>query len=389
MLMVPKSARAHSIKSRVVPKSAVARERVKFCIRGLLGKDQRDTLTELCDVTHLLCAETVNIKEVDALEYRVHRVLSLLERDFPQSIHVITTHLLHHLPMYLKRFGPTYGFWMFPMERFNSWISRRILNRRFPEANVMETYRLFEFASFLQLTGQLPNGSTTDINPISESEDETEASDITSMAVDLPCERGHPGTIEECIVKDLISCYQSIYPVYVYLLSRYKKEKHAAKRENNVYDFPSFSQWYPTKRPMLSENEKSLLVDPSRDIIQFYAYTIRGKNNRLIKYGTSTGERVNSVHVSSYVRCCSADCDEVVFGRIITIFSHKFNENVHTLAHVHWYESATCDPQSGLYYCTLGSSNPSIPKVMLLLNLSRPLIHAVCEHKIWFMDNNY
>ena len=29
MLMVPKSARAHSINSRVVPKSAVARERVK------------------------------------------------------------------------------------------------------------------------------------------------------------------------------------------------------------------------------------------------------------------------------------------------------------------------------------------------------------------------
>ena len=29
MLMVPKSARAHSIKLRVVPKSAVARERVK------------------------------------------------------------------------------------------------------------------------------------------------------------------------------------------------------------------------------------------------------------------------------------------------------------------------------------------------------------------------
>ena len=29
MLMVPKSARAHSIKSWVVPKSAVARERVK------------------------------------------------------------------------------------------------------------------------------------------------------------------------------------------------------------------------------------------------------------------------------------------------------------------------------------------------------------------------
>ena len=37
MLMVPKSARAHSIKSRVVPKSAVARERVKKSKDVLIG----------------------------------------------------------------------------------------------------------------------------------------------------------------------------------------------------------------------------------------------------------------------------------------------------------------------------------------------------------------
>ena len=38
MLMVPKSARAHSIKSRVVPKSAVARERVNNNIGKVLLK---------------------------------------------------------------------------------------------------------------------------------------------------------------------------------------------------------------------------------------------------------------------------------------------------------------------------------------------------------------
>ena len=42
------------------------------------------------------------------------------------------------------------------MERFNSWISRRVLNRRFPEATVLATYRVFELTHFLELSGQLP-----------------------------------------------------------------------------------------------------------------------------------------------------------------------------------------------------------------------------------------
>ena len=101
---------------------------LKFCIRGLLGKQQRSTIFELCDVLALLCSEEVYLNEIDAIELRVHRVLSLLERDFPVSLHVIVFHLLHHLPEYLRRFGPVYGFWMYPYERFNSWINRRVLN---------------------------------------------------------------------------------------------------------------------------------------------------------------------------------------------------------------------------------------------------------------------
>ena len=123
-------------------KSVLASGILKFCIRGLLGDTQRKTLYEFCDVLSLLVAEGVNVSDLDSLEYRVHRVLSLLERDFPVSLHVIVFHLLHHLPMFIRRFGPTYGFWMYPMERFNSWVSRRVLNRRYPESTVLETYRL-------------------------------------------------------------------------------------------------------------------------------------------------------------------------------------------------------------------------------------------------------
>lgn len=38
--------------------------------------------------------------------------------------------------------GPVDSWWMYVYERMNSWICRRVTNRRHPEANVMETYRV-------------------------------------------------------------------------------------------------------------------------------------------------------------------------------------------------------------------------------------------------------
>lgn len=122
---------------------------LKYCLRGLLGKSQQITLFELCDVITLLTNDFINLPDIDGIEYRLHRVLSLLERDFPVSLHVIVFHLLHHVPMYIRRFGPVRGYWMYPMERFNSWISRRVMNRRYPEATVLQTYRVFELTYFL------------------------------------------------------------------------------------------------------------------------------------------------------------------------------------------------------------------------------------------------
>ncbi len=51
-------------------------------------------------------------------------------------------HLLRHIVDGMKAFGPVYGTWMYAYERFNSWLHRRVLNRRFPEATFMETYRV-------------------------------------------------------------------------------------------------------------------------------------------------------------------------------------------------------------------------------------------------------
>ena len=142
-------------------KQLVATNILKYCIRGTLGQQQRRTLFFFCDVLAQLCADSVNMSLLEQLEYDVHHSLSLIERDFPVSLNVIVFHLLHHLPFYLRRFGPARVFWMYPYERMNSWVIRRVHNRRYPEATVVETYRIFEWASFLQRSCELPSDAIT------------------------------------------------------------------------------------------------------------------------------------------------------------------------------------------------------------------------------------
>ena len=45
----------------------------------------------------------------------------------------------------MQQDGPEYGTWMYPYERFNSWICKRVLNRAIPEVTVVETYRVSVF----------------------------------------------------------------------------------------------------------------------------------------------------------------------------------------------------------------------------------------------------
>ena len=48
-------------------------------------------------------------------------------------------HLIRHIFDGVKHSGSVYASWMFAYERFNSWLHRRVMNRRYPEATLMET----------------------------------------------------------------------------------------------------------------------------------------------------------------------------------------------------------------------------------------------------------
>ena len=49
---------------------------------------------------------------------------------------------MHHIVQGIERFGPVYGTWMFPFERFNSWMCQRALNRAHPEATINIGYTM-------------------------------------------------------------------------------------------------------------------------------------------------------------------------------------------------------------------------------------------------------
>lgn len=131
---------------------------LKFCIRGLFGRQQHKTLFNLCDVLTHLCASKVT-RHYD-YEEETHYTLVLIKRDFLGSLNVILFHLLHHLPFYLKCFGAVHGFSMYSYELFNLWVSTRVKDCHYPESTVMQTYCLYERGNYLQMSGRIPSTFT-------------------------------------------------------------------------------------------------------------------------------------------------------------------------------------------------------------------------------------
>lgn len=199
---------------------------LKFCLRDMLAKKQRKTLFKLFDMLTLLYAEEIDLDSIDQIEEDLHKVLALFERDFPLSLQVIVFHLLHHLPIYLKQFGPVYSFWMYPYERFNSWITRRVLNRRYPESTVLETYRLREWATFMEVSKQLPQG----------------ACDIDQMVSEGLWPRNEKVNRESCRLTDeqvskLNATYLCSIPAYKDLFDHYELEQKKAKVHHQMKNF--------------------------------------------------------------------------------------------------------------------------------------------------------
>ena len=91
-------------------------------IRPYLNKDVCDALVELSGFFQKLCAKTLYVTDLERLEEGIVIILCKLERIFPPAFFDIMIHLVVHLPREAKLAGPVSYRWMYPFERYVTYI---------------------------------------------------------------------------------------------------------------------------------------------------------------------------------------------------------------------------------------------------------------------------
>lgn len=113
-----------------------------FLLRDCLQTKIRRSLTFWLSTVNRIEQYTIHSGDVKLLKSDQKLAAALMERDFPLSFNVITTHLLQHEVETLEKMGPAHGRWMYPYERYNSLITRRVKSRKHPEASAARTVRV-------------------------------------------------------------------------------------------------------------------------------------------------------------------------------------------------------------------------------------------------------
>ena len=344
---------------------------LKYCLVNLLGSRQRSTLFKLFDLLSKLYSSEISDESSLLLEQETHKTLAMMERDFPVSLHVIVFHLLHHLPSFLARLGPVNGYWMYPFERFNSWISRRVTNRRFPESTVVETYRYYDLAGFLEMSGMIPNMSVAMI------------SSSSSHDMNDPPNLNNEATLTRKDHLLLREIYRQENSEYKALYDRYEKEKQSARKYHKLKTFPEFEAWSPLTGPLLTETEQAFCNGPQVTISIFNSYSYRDHFNRESRITSQNSSA--SQKLSTSVAVCQAS--GVSFGSVRYFFSNKFVDTTTVFAYIDWYSDPQPEYELMMLSASLKSSdkNPIVPVYKIFKGLVTATDPAD-ENRLWILN---
>ena len=86
-------------------------------IRPYVQKEVSTAITKLSMFFQKICARTLSILDLDALQEMIGFTLCKLKRIFPPAFFDVMIHLVVHLPYEAKMVGPVHTRWMYPFER--------------------------------------------------------------------------------------------------------------------------------------------------------------------------------------------------------------------------------------------------------------------------------
>ena len=245
--------------------------------------------------------------------------------------------------MFLKRFGPAYTFWMYPYERFNSWITRRVLNRRYPEATVV---------------------------------------DFSVSVIDNQASREQL-TLAEEQVEQLQTHYLAEILEYRELIEQYNDERKQAKMHHQLRRFPELSEWMPKHSLPLSKCQLEMRCVPSCSAVKLRNFIYKDTHSRTVMLSS-----VDSDHEHTYRRCSYVSTKKgavIMIGRIVTIFEHSLSTTT-AFAYVSWFDGPYTDTESNLVFVLTSSQTQSITPIS---SLSKPLVVAYDDEepdKVWILS---
>ncbi|XP_027186063.1 uncharacterized protein [Cicer arietinum] len=124
-------------------------ELIPIALRGTLPDKFTSVLIGLCKFFKQICSKVLNVEFLEQLESQIAVTLCQLETIFPPSFFTIMVHLVIHLAYEAKVAGPVQYRWMYPIERYASFIINNLLNEKaYPEGSIVEGYLANECLTF-------------------------------------------------------------------------------------------------------------------------------------------------------------------------------------------------------------------------------------------------
>ncbi|XP_024023057.1 uncharacterized protein LOC112092090 [Morus notabilis] len=121
-------------------------------LRPYLKKDNvLGPIAEMCSFFQQLCARTLLVKDLDALQEGIVYTLCKLERIFPPAFFDVMIHLAYHLPEEAKLAGPVHTRWMYPFERTLGKLKKYVRNKARPEGSIAEGYTISEVLTYCSM----------------------------------------------------------------------------------------------------------------------------------------------------------------------------------------------------------------------------------------------
>ncbi|KAL0314988.1 UNVERIFIED_CONTAM: hypothetical protein Scaly_2900000 [Sesamum calycinum] len=135
---------------------------IAFC--EMLPEHVWSALIEVSLLFQSICSTTLDVRKLNELENNVDIILCNLEKIFLPAIFDSMEHLIVHLPYEARVGGPVQYRWMYPFERFLPELKKKVKNKAFVEASIVEVYIVEEigmctsqyFESFMQSKRSMP-----------------------------------------------------------------------------------------------------------------------------------------------------------------------------------------------------------------------------------------